>query len=120
MHSQLMFAFISKDNFPESRIREISDMLRQQENCIFIVTTPSENSFEHYVKELGEGLTIYNQGDYLAPSKLLETLWGFKAIWIFYADSTEHFDLSECLTISEQNQLEAVGKIFELAQSMNS
>lgn len=94
MRGRLVFAFLSKENFSESRIREISAILARQPDTVFIITSPTKRSFCHYIEEIGKNVMIYNRGDYIPVSDILSALWGFQAIWMFYADSEDCFDLT--------------------------
>ena len=98
MSSKLICVFMSKDNFPESRIREIAEAMRSKKNNLFIITTPSKESFRHYVHDL-HGLPVYNKGDYVCPTELMSSIWGFSAIWIFYSDSDEYYSHLETMTL---------------------
>ena len=93
-----MFVYISDNNLSESRIRAVCRTLKNYKDGIFIITSPCKSAFERYAVKLTKTISIYNRSDYIEPHKVLSTLWGFKRVWIFHRDSTEHFDLSESFT----------------------
>lgn len=94
MHGKLVLAFMCKENMAPSRIREISDFLSNHQEMVFIVTTPSEKTFQKYIKQFDRSISMYNRNDFIPPSRLFSASWGFHAIWMFNEQNMESFELS--------------------------